>query len=205
MTLWLRGVPFEVHNDEALSNAIKRDNDFFEAEILDYLATHHKKQGTILDIGANIGNHTVFFAAFLNAQMIYALEPLEENFRVLANNIAPFSNCIAYQLAASAHSGEISMFLNRENYGASTIHLDGDRLVPCTTIDNMGFSNVTLMKIDVEEHEPAVLAGASKTIQRNQPLILMEDWYGKNKEYLPSNYTLLHGWDYDHTFLYGPK
>jgi hypothetical protein len=42
------------------------------------------------------------------------------------------------------------------------------------TIDSFGFSDVTVMKIDVEGFEVEVLRGAEQTIRGNRPVILVE-------------------------------
>lgn len=201
----LRGQPFEVHNDEALSNHIKRENDFFEAEILDYLATHHNKQRVVIDVGANIGNHSVYFARFLDYGFIVSMEPMPENYALLRRNMEPYNYIALIQCAASDHTGDAKMFLNSVNYGASFIDTEGPVEVKTLTIDRMMLSDVTLIKIDVEGHEPQVIEGANETIARNQPIILIEDWEQSYSELLPDNYELYHAWDKHHTYLFGPK
>ena len=43
-------------------------------------------------------------------------------------------------------------------------------------LDSYNFKNISIMKIDVEGHEIAVLEGALNTIKRNKPKILIEVW-----------------------------
>lgn len=57
------------------------------------------------------------------------------------------------------------------------------------------------MKIDVEGHEPFVLAGANKTIKRCHPLILIEDKDMQYNKLLPG-YVLEKGWPKHQTYLY---
>lgn len=47
-------------------------------------------------------------------------------------------------------------------------------LVPQVAIDDLGLWDCTLIKIDVEGHEMAVLKGAKETITRYQPAIYLE-------------------------------
>jgi hypothetical protein len=51
---------------------------FYELPILQHIETNHYKQKTILDIGANIGNHTCFFENFLEFEKLICFEPHSE-------------------------------------------------------------------------------------------------------------------------------
>ena len=198
----LRGISLWVHDNEALSNAIRRDKDFFEAEILDYLRQNFPKQRTILDIGANIGNHSVYFANFLNYDTIIAFEPIKENFELLKINMAEYKSIGLANIAVSDKSIPLFMNFHNENYGASAVNSDGERQVSAISIDSIMLREVSLMKIDVEGHEPFVLDGANETIYRCKPLILIEDWNKEYSKYLPKEYYLNKGWDNHHTYLY---
>jgi hypothetical protein len=46
--------------------------------------------------------------------------------------------------------------------------------VPVKRLDDFGFADVSFIKIDVEGHESQVLAGATNTILRERPTILVE-------------------------------
>lgn len=195
----IRGIKLELHDNEDLSNHIRRENDFFEPDILDYLRDHHNKQGTVLDIGANIGNHTAYFENFLDCGLIMAFEPVPDNFILLEKNV---KSSICYNVAISASSHDnLGMVINRGNMGASQVDLHGDLRVDALAIDDLMLNNVTLMKIDVEEHEPAVLDGAKETIQLCKPLILIEDHYDQYAKLLP-DYELEKGWPEHKTYLY---
>lgn len=198
----IRGIEIELHPNEDLSNHIRREQDFFEAEILDYLVDYHKNQETILDVGANIGNHSIFFANFLNYDQIICFEPILANYKLLKQNMASYNNIGLIQMAASeATNLDLRMFENYGNMGASYVHPNGDISVTAVSIDKMNFQNVSLIKIDVEGHEPAVLDGAQDTIYRNHPLILIEDWERKYDKLL-TGYILEKGWPEHQTFLY---
>lgn len=41
----------------------------------------------VVDIGANIGNHTVFFANVCKAKKVYSFEPQEKVFEILKKNV----------------------------------------------------------------------------------------------------------------------
>ena len=67
--------------------------------------------------------------------------------------------------------------------GADFHGYDRDRVrrQPGLTLDSFGFSDVSLIKIDVERHEIEVLKGAERTIQEWHPALIVETGR-KNKE-----------------------
>lgn len=198
----LRGIPFLLHENESLSNAIAKNGDFWEADILDYLRNNFPYQRTIIDIGANIGNHTVYFANFLTAERIISIEADKINYDLLCINTFNYDNVYCYNIALSDYVGEAWIQHNLTNWGAHEVHDSGDEKVRCTSLDEYMFlDSLTLMKIDVEWLEPSVLKGAEQTIQYNRPLILIEDIKNEYGALLP-DYTLIKRWDHHGTSLY---
>lgn len=201
----LRGMPFFVHDyEDALSKAIIRNGDYWESDILDYLYDTYPHQKTILDVGANIGNHSHYFARYLNYNLIVSFEPIEENINILKENLAPFKSTVIIPSAVSDHNGTTHMAISSANSGAHEVNPDGSVEVKIRTIDSLALSHVTLIKIDAEYHEPQVIVGAEATIKKNKPLILIED---SNREYGPMlkllGYEMLKEWTHHNTFLYG--
>jgi hypothetical protein len=49
-----------------------------------------------------------------------------------------------------------------------------ERIVDVDTVDNYGFDDVDLIKIDVEGHEQFVILGAVDTIKRTKPILIVE-------------------------------
>ena len=203
----LRGVPFRVHDNEALSNAIRTNGDYWESDILDYIRDRFPIHKVVLDIGANIGNHAVYFATHLIYTKILAFEPLPENYELLRQNIQPYGidKVSARNWAISDRVGRAQIVKNEANYGACEVSYDslvGTEVI-MSSVDTLTefWQPVTLMKIDVEWWEPHVIAGAQKTIERDHPLILIED---TNKAYGPllPQYDMIYAWDHHKTYLY---
>lgn len=200
----VRGVELALHPPgEALSDHIRRENDFFEAELLDFIIDRFPVQRTVIDVGANIGNHTVFFATFLQFyDTIVAFEPVPDNFNLLAQNINGYNGVKAFNYALSDKTRRVKMHVNPQNMGASQITDTGELEIDAYSLDRLYFKNVSLLKIDAEEYEPQILDGAQDTIVRCKPLIIIEDWYEKYKELLPDKYECIKAWEVGKTFVY---
>lgn len=133
-------------------------------------------QATVLDIGANIGNHALYFADHF--KRVISFEPHPRTFKVLALNAELAPNIVCHNLGLSDHSGTAVLSVNPSNIGkASITHNAGSSSfsVEIRTLDSMpGLEDVKLIKIDVEGHEHKVLSGARQTIRDRQPIILFE-------------------------------
>ncbi|MDY6983916.1 MAG: FkbM family methyltransferase, partial [Pseudomonadota bacterium] len=78
-------------------------------------------QATVLDIGANIGNHTLAFAT--RAHAVHAFEPIPYLYEVLSGNVARngLAHVHTHNLALSDHEGTATInMVNAGNYGASS-------------------------------------------------------------------------------------
>jgi FkbM family methyltransferase len=215
-TINIRGNPFYLHDNEDVSNAMVRDNDYFEDHILDYIRSLYPDQKAIIDIGAMIGNHTQYFARFLTYSQIIAFEPIQENFKFLTLNTEEYPYIIRYNKALSNYNGKVTLEKNKQNWGMHGVQYPPDLTwntgaydpesreeVECITLDSLELQDVTLIKIDVELYEPQVLEGAAQTIARCKPLIVIEDVFQRYSS-LPQlqGYTQTMGWEVDFTYIY---
>ena len=200
--IMLRGtVEIAVFGKDNLSDTLRRTNDFFEGNILDYIRDHYPVHKVIVDAGASFGNHTLYFANYLKYDSIYSFEPLPETFRLLQLN-ATYPNVHIFQNALSYQRETLGMNVNRVNNGASRIHSNGEIRVQAVTIDSFNLKDVTLMKIDVEDSEEYVIKGARETINRCHPLVMVEDYRKRPWDKLLPGYILEMGWPKQNTFLY---
>ncbi len=139
-----------------------------------------------VDVGANVGVHTVRLAKLVGARgEVIALEPDEEIARRARRNIGlnQLSNARVINVAASDEAGrEVQLFrpdaqdTNRAR--ASLLqhsYLTGSvSTVPVVTVDEICPGPVALIKIDVEGHEAAVVRGAASTIASHSPSVVFE-------------------------------
>lgn len=142
------------------------------------------KPGMIaIDVGANIGAHTVFMAgAVTRSGAVVAFEPQRILHQMLCANLAlnAIGNTVALHAASGAEPGAI--MVPRVNYGAGGnfggIEIgktDDGETVPVTTIDQLGLGACHFIKVDAEGMELDVLQGAAATIAKFQPLMYVEN------------------------------
>lgn len=104
--------PIYLHNfNEVISNYIKMTHNFFEIEFLKFIQKSYPNHHDIIDIGANIGNHSLFFAKFLNCKKIHAFEPVDTNLQLLQKNLQDYeTKCIIYDMALSNCQGMLPLY-----------------------------------------------------------------------------------------------
>lgn len=195
---------FYLHDSgEALSDHIVREQNFFEIDILNYVKEKFPKHNVILDVGANIGNHTLYFWRNLEFNKIIAFEPVPENFELLKKNVAGLADVMIRREAVGDGSVDVMMTKNWTNMGACEVSPSGDVAVHQIKLDDLLVDPVTLIKIDVEWYEPFVLLGARHLIEQDRPLILIEDSKQEYGDLLPSYYKMIRAWPEHRTYLYG--
>lgn len=180
-----------VKNDH-IPKVIKQTGIFYEYNLLKVLGNLHEDGSVIIDVGANLGNHTVFFAGVLKADVL-AFEASTLNSALLQANIE--LNCLqtkvkVYSCALGAHFGTITIAMKLpDNYGSfaqvpvsfseKSELADSYHQVEVHTIDSIVSSGevnqrVSVLKVDVEGMELDVLQGAEKLIEKHKPAVSVE-------------------------------
>lgn len=170
--------------DDYVSETIKYYKTFFEYELLSFLHKNYSEQKNIIDIGANIGNHSLFFAKYMKCKNVYAFEPMQKNTALFNINLSAMKDkCFLYEIALSNINGKKPLY-NTEinNNGGFSLNKNEKSIkvldeIDVVKLDNFGFTDVTFIKIDVENHENEVLQGAKQTILKNKPTIILENSY----------------------------
>ena len=153
-----------------------RDGHPWEPHVLKALAEAAVPGSTALDIGAHIGSITIPLARLVGSQgRVYAFEPQKPVFRELFYNLTlnQVENVIPLRYAVGASSAVVEMEPDQGYDGQVRIGAGGDR-VEMRTIDSFFFSDVSVIKIDVEGYEGEVLRGARETIETFHPVIVLE-------------------------------
>lgn len=146
-----------------------------------------------IDVGANAGLYSYWFSKWVGKDgRVLAFEPIPKTFEVLDKVRVNYqlNNLTAYQIALSDRVDQVSMHIPRttENmlpnyYQASIEKPENDTslkeiIVATEAMDNIviasDISRVDVVKCDVEGHELAWLKGASETIEKFEPILLIE-------------------------------
>ena len=179
-------IKINLHKNEIVSDSIRGSGSFFEIGFLDFVRVSFNKQKTIIDIGANIGNHSLFFSEFLEYDKIISIEPFEKNVELLKMNLEN-KNCVILDSALSDSISEKVLYNSQENnFGGFSLHYYDGSLgenksfvvkdkITTITLDSLNLTDVTMIKIDVEGHEIPVLNGGIETITKNKPTIFIEN------------------------------
>jgi FkbM family methyltransferase len=136
--------------------------------------------GLAVDVGANVGNHTMWLAAVcgLHVAAFEPIVPMQLQSNVVLNNLEDRVDIYPDALGAVngeylKHVGEGKLRKPRNNGSHADIRIH--------TLDSYKLEDVTLIKIDVEGMEAAVLRGGEETIRRDRPVIFAEEWAGNPK------------------------
>lgn len=120
------------------------------------------------------GGHVGIFPRMLSAMFkrVYTFEPDHENFQCLVRN-ATAENVFPQRAALGAVNGGRKLTVQPRNTGGHQMtHEPGD--VPMLRIDDLGLADVDLLLLDLEGYEFFALLGATATIMRSRPLIIVE-------------------------------
>ncbi len=160
---------------------------FYEEELLLHLALRGPRGGIVVDAGANIGNHSVYFAAYL-ADHLLAFEPMAEVASVCRRNLETngLGNFELCELALGAKPGRGRLEVpDQGNLGQTRfvpVEDDVAGSLEQTTLD-LVYDRVrgekpdlawNLVKIDVEGMQLAVLQGATRLLAAERPQIVVE-------------------------------
>jgi FkbM family methyltransferase len=173
-----RRIELHTHPEpDHMARVIHGNRMFYELDVLMKCREIYLPGTAVIDVGANIGNHTVFFGAILNAP-VYAYEPFQPNYDLLELNVAAngldgqvITACCAVGAGVgvgSLHPGPPQNFgVTRMTFGAGE--------VPVRSLDSLSICGpIGLIKIDVEGAEVAVLRGAADLIGAWLPDIVIE-------------------------------
>uniref|UniRef100_UPI0025D95CBB FkbM family methyltransferase n=1 Tax=uncultured Caulobacter sp. TaxID=158749 RepID=UPI0025D95CBB len=164
------------------------------ADELDLLSQLIQPGQTVLDVGANMGAHTLAFCNFVGPTgRVHAFEPQRIMFQAMVASVAlnSWANVHAHMTLVGAKKGAMRLpgihYGQPGNFGMMTLAPDRGRAeslsylddedgeeVAMITVDSLNLPACHLIKIDVEGMEIDVLRGAAKTIKAHRPLIYME-------------------------------
>jgi FkbM family methyltransferase len=133
----------------------------------------------ILDLGANIGYASVYFAVRWPQARILAVEPATSNLDLLAKNTRPWNRITCLQAAVWSHPSWVQVANPKAAPNAfrmSESHDSQNGNIPAYTISQLierqGCSHLDLLKMDVEGAEAEIFQSGTAWLDRVKVLII---------------------------------
>jgi FkbM family methyltransferase len=199
INLTKKTIYYSVFLSDKVSDSIQVSG-LFESEILiplfEILSKRFDfKRSTAIDIGANIGNHSIFFSDIF--EKVISFEPNPITYKLLSVNTFSLDNVHIVNLGLSDTDKEISLSVQAGNIGASSAIINRNsglehkiRVIRLDDFQDLP-SNIELLKIDAEGMETQVLNGANELIRSTYPIILFEQWASEFKNMSSDSIDLL--------------
>ncbi len=169
------------HDDENdhIFQAIKNSGSFYELSLLAALREYIAPDDFVIDIGANVGNHSIFFAGAVGCRVL-AFEPNPRASRLLRHNIA--SNRLTGRVTVLEHGlgrrdiqGASLHARLKNNLGAVCLSENEPGDIEIKRLDSIALPQPPkLIKIDVEGMEADVIAGAADVLEAHRPVVCVE-------------------------------
>lgn len=176
-------------------NHFNRQKDRYQFHTLLAALSFVPEKNVAIDIGGHIG---LYSSALLDSfKKVIAFEPSPTNARCFKKN-APEAKL--YEVALGEVAGKTELHIASDNTGNNSIvESFGDEKVSIKveTLDSFEFSNISLIKIDVQGYEEQVLIGAKETILKNKPIIIVELITHKNSPPNEAAMKILKDYDYE--------
>lgn len=168
------------YEHDHIFDRIKARHEPYEHDLLSFVheVMASRPDGIVVDVGANLGNHTLYFAAVMGRDVI-AVEPEADNLRALRQNIEANgidSMVDVHPVAAWDEFEQVELEMQIEgNRGTFSAHPEESGSIVGEPLESIvGERPVALMKIDVEGAEERVIEGALPLIERWHPLLVIE-------------------------------
>ena len=144
-----------------------------------------KIKRTVLQAGGNCGIYTREYAQ--HYENVYTFEPDVTNMNCLVLNTSDCNNIIKFQACLGESQGMTAIQNPLEIMDIGSIHVktpkelhenmlvvESKANIPILTIDDIAFSTLDLIHLDIEGYELFALKGGSNTIKKYKPVIVLE-------------------------------
>ena len=150
-------------------------------EFFAFLPLYVRRGMTFVDVGANIGTHSVYAADLVGSEgQVFSFEPVPETLRILKDNLAlnNVTNAIVDDCCLSDGNGISVLHVNLDSAKTSLVRQGSSAIkVTTKTLDTAlpAGVRIDILKIDVEGADYAVLRGAAEIFATAPPgLVIIE-------------------------------
>jgi FkbM family methyltransferase len=171
------GYAFAAPDGDDIGEFMRSGGHPYEHDLLRTLAPFVRPHAAVVDVGANIGNHALFFAVVREAS-VHAFEPNPVAREWLRRNMElnRIGHIYVHDQALSDENGRASI-VSDGTLGETRAIRDAGGAIEVCRLDDFRFAHemrIAVLKIDVEGAEEQVLGGADRTIRDHRPLIAVE-------------------------------
>lgn len=141
----------------------------------DIALKHTTKRSLVIQAGGACGVWPVYFSKHF--KQVVTFEPVKSNIECLKKNIEGYENISFFPCALSSDGKPMRLDLDdseKNNCGAYHYSSTGVR-VPSMRIDDIKIKDCALICLDLEGMEYDALVGASETIEKFSPVIMIEE------------------------------
>lgn len=170
-------------------NIIRRGT-FYDIADLNETRHYIRPGSVVIDAGANIGNHSIYYAKICQAAKVFSFEPQEEIFNILQTNIGlnGLENVIIpYKYALGEHTTrasvdfrddhKISSRVAQTNHGGMYLKEAEDGNFDMRTLDELflnSMDKLDYIKMDIQGFEEKAVKGGRGLIAKFKPVIQLE-------------------------------
>jgi FkbM family methyltransferase len=178
----IKGIKYALDLNEFIDSSIYYRGSF-EPITTATMSKYVKPGMTVIDIGANIGCHTLRYAKLVGKKgKVIAFEPMQWALSKLKRNIElnDFDNIVLEKIALSDVSGKRSAYfrssytLDNRSAPDSEVLEDINFLTLDEYVDRNQLNRIDFIKLDVDGYEYKVIRGGLNTIAKFKPVIIME-------------------------------
>jgi FkbM family methyltransferase len=156
----------------------------YEIEEIKTFVDRSPGKRVVLDIGANVGTHSLIFARHF--QKVLSFDPNSLLWPLFRRNMAlnPATNVTLYEVGVSDHSEQVLLYnIPGSNMALATFSaveqydqpLQVQGSATAVVLDELlSDEPIDAVKIDVQGFEPQVLRGMRRLLQRHRPLVWVE-------------------------------
>ena len=146
-----------------------------DQNMLPLLKEFIKNGDVVLDIGAFIGDHTIYYSKLVGDNgSVIAFEPNRDSFFCLEHNLKAYKNVELINSAIGKEYGFVRTVDVLGNIGMNFLIPDNLGGIVIYSLNQMEIDRIDFIKIDVEGFELDVLIGGKETINKFKPTMLIE-------------------------------
>lgn len=140
---------------------------------------------TCLDVGANIGYHTVLLSRLAGPSgKVIAIEPDPDNYRLLNKNCRPEIRkglVTTFQVALGRTTGTGNLYRSKDSNAMHRLYpsiccLNESTEVSVITGDSLQLTGIDFLKIDIEGYEVPALEGLCETIANSPSIKILSEF-----------------------------